>query len=328
MNYKIQNIEPFNDTYYRSCFFNSFFSVIRHYGKNILPYLMYDITVYVLYEEDVLLRSEFTFFEETDLDRTLTRQGIKMQTLVEQDNIIPYLYKNLRNDRPVILWIDAFYIPYRKDVYHTLHWPHSILVYGYDEGDESFYVIDHTWRESLSYEKKKLTASALAESYDAYLKMYLSSENVSESCYVFEKNREHSMESIEEYRDIYRNCLLNHRRTIQRSLENLQLFSNSISYTSLINNIDYMKQLVEGINSIILNKDFELYRFAHFFPYLDNWFELQKKITSRWSIVRAKLLKVVFSNKKENDLSDVVASQIKSIIQEEYAGYKILMTKL
>ena len=251
-----------------------------------------------------------------------------MQTLVEQDNIIFFLYKNLRNNKPVILWIDAFYIPYRKDVYYKSHWPHSILVYGYDEGDESFYVIDHAWRESLSYEKKKLAASALMESYNSYLKRFLASENVSETCYVFDKNKELGIESIKEYQDIYRTCLLNHRKSIQRSLQNLQLFANSISYTSLINNINYMEQLAKGINRIILNKEFELYRFSLFFPYMKNWFELQKSITSRWSIIRARLLKVVFSNKKENDLSDVVASQIKSIVKEEYAGYKILMANL
>ncbi len=329
MSYKIQNIEPFNDTYYRSCFFNSFFPVIKHFGKAILPYFMYDIMVYVLCDEkEVLMKSEIVFLEEVNLHRILKLQGIDMYTTVVYNNIIPFLYENLYCDKPVILWIDAFYTSYRKDVYHKSHWPHSILVYGCDKETERFYVIDHCRKEDLLYGKKELSASELFESYNAYLSRYLLAENALESCYVFEEIGESCMENVEEYKEIYRVNLIKHRRIMQRSLDALQLFANSISYNFLINNADYLKRFTDGISNIILNKEFELYRFKQFFPYLNHWSELQKKITSRWSVIRAKLLKVIFSNKKPCDLADIVACQMKSIIQEEYICYKMLMKNL
>lgn len=329
MSYKIQNIEPFNDIFYRSCFFNSFFSVIKHFGKTILPYFMYDIMVYVLCDdEEVLMKSEIVFLEEVDLHRILKHQGIDMYTTVVYNNIIPFLYENLYCDKPVILWIDAFHTSYRKDVYHKSHWPHSILIYGYDEETERFHVIDHCRKEDLLYEKKELPANELIESYNAYLQRYLLSENALESCYIFEENGKLSVEKIEEYTEIYRGNLIKHRRIMQESLDVLQLFSNSISYNYLINNVDYLKRFTEGISNIILNKEFELYRFNQFFPYMNQWTELQKKITSRWSIIRAKLLKLVFSNKRQNDVVDIVACQMNAIIREEYTSYKILMKNL
>lgn len=330
MYYEIQNIEPFNDIFYRSCFFNSFFSVIQHYGKCILPYLMHDTMIYVLDGgEDVLIKSEFAFLDKAELNIILTKQGIEMCTYVKQNDIISCFHENLRNDRPVILWIDAFYIPYRKDTYQKLHWPHTVLLYGYQEKDECVYVIDHTWRENLTYEKKKLTNRHLIESYDAYLANFLLIEQEPLSCYIFEERKGYeNPENIKEYSDIFRSNLLKNRLIMQQSLEALQLFTNSISFDALISNNYHADRFVEGVNSIILNKELEIYRFDKFFTHMNNWINLQKKILDKWIAIRARLLKFIFSNRQDNELCRFLAHQMKCVLQEEYAVYKLLISSI
>lgn len=335
MCHEIQNMEPFNDVFYRNCFFNSVFPVIRHYGRDILPYLMYDMTVYILYgEKDVLIKSDFTLLDGTELNihklnGTLTQQGIQMHLSERQNEIIPYLHENLGQDRPVILWIDAFYCPYRKDTYQKLHWPHTILAYGYDEDDSCVYIIDHACRENLTYQKRELKTRHLIESYDAYLSTFLSQEPEPFSCYIFSKREDFVKPADDkDAATLFRKQLLKNRFLMQQSLETLQFFSKSISLDMLVGDHHYIDRFVDGVNSIVLHKELEIYRFTKIFPHMQEWIQIQKLITNRWIVIRAKLLKTVFSKKKDHELRELLGYQMKCLLQEEYAAYRLLISNL
>lgn len=57
--------------------------------------------------------------------------------------------------RPVVLWVDCYELPIRKDTFRKKHLPHTILVHGYNDCTGHFHIIEHLQMENLSYDKKQ-----------------------------------------------------------------------------------------------------------------------------------------------------------------------------
>jgi hypothetical protein len=203
------------------------------------------------------------------------------------------------------------------------------LAYGYDEDDSSIYIIDHTWRENLAYRKRELKTRHLIEGYDAYLSTFLSQEPEPFSCYMFSKRKDFvTPEDDEDVAALFRKQLLNNRFLMQQSLETLQFFSKSISFDAIVRDHHYIDRFVGGVNSIILHKELEIYRFTRIFPHIQEWIQLQKLIADKWVVIRAILLKTVFSKREDHELQELLGYQIKCLLQEEYTAYRLLISNL
>lgn len=150
----LSNIEPFNDIFYQYCFYNSFFPVVHHFDKSIMPILINDVIVYNYEKEKNWFCSNVQYIPlktETELFEYLS---ISRNAKVISENLIDDAIKSINNNRPVIIWVDCFHIPDRADAYLKKHNEHTLLVYGFNEYNQTLCIIEHDHSENLTYKKK------------------------------------------------------------------------------------------------------------------------------------------------------------------------------
>ena len=146
----INQIEPFNDIFYKSCFYNSLIPILIYYGKDFMPIIVNDICVY----QKKRLDSKNTtltvgYLSQRDPFEIIEDMGIQVSSKAESGDIIHDLVNAIKNKVPVIIWVDCYYASIRKDVYHKKHQGHTWLVYGVDEEQRVFYIIEHSIRDIL-----------------------------------------------------------------------------------------------------------------------------------------------------------------------------------
>ena len=69
----IEGIKPYNEIFYRDCFYNSFFPIVKRYGGQIEEYLINDVPCY---EWDCKSKKlEVDYAEEKQIDQILDNFG-------------------------------------------------------------------------------------------------------------------------------------------------------------------------------------------------------------------------------------------------------------
>jgi len=189
---RLSNMEPFNDVFFKSCFYNSFFPVVRHFSKSNMPFLIRDQVVYERTRRGYL-DADYVFTEPFEMQ--LAAEGIGMETLVREEGLPAMIYKAIDAGRPAIVWIDPFYSSIRPDEYRKKHAPHALLVFGYDKTLTELHVMEHKHRDNLGYEPRTMPASDLVEAYQGYLER-LNRENIS-GYFEFYLKEPHSSPSLE-----------------------------------------------------------------------------------------------------------------------------------
>lgn len=165
----IHKIEPFCDIFYKLCFNNSFFPVVRFLGKRELPFLINDIFFYKLEKGEDWDKFSVEYSSHNYFEDLLEYEGIKFEARDNCDNIVDDACESIDKGRPVLIWIDCFYDPLRNDTYHKRHMVHTLLIYGYNKEDKVFQIIDHKYRYSLSYAKHTISFRDLTNCYEGQL---------------------------------------------------------------------------------------------------------------------------------------------------------------
>lgn len=145
----LPNIEPFNDLYYRNCFYNSLFPVIRHFGRSILPFMLNDLIVYGQPGSGSRPYG-IDYVSVLPLDELFHLQGLHVTMRHDHELILSETVEALRAGKPVIAWVDSYYEPIRKDTYGKRHVDHTLLVFGYDDQLRKFHIMEHDRQENLS----------------------------------------------------------------------------------------------------------------------------------------------------------------------------------
>lgn len=164
---QLEPIIPFNGVFYKGCFFNSLFSMLSFFGTDELPLLFNDMIVYGHNEDSGLIRAEYVGFRETHA--VLLEQGIRMNVSEVVEDVVVAIQQSIQAGRPVIVSVDSYYIPGRKDTYQKMHWPHSLLVFGFDNPNRMFDIVEHRDRDSLTYDKRSITFDDLAKAFEGYI---------------------------------------------------------------------------------------------------------------------------------------------------------------
>lgn len=165
----LPGIEPFNDIFYRNCFFNSLFPVVRAFGRSITPFLANDRIVYGRSPEG-------RFFAGYEAVRPLAElfaaSGIRAEARFGSDDIVGELVEGLSEGRPAIVWVDSYYESIRTDAFRKQHIDHTLLVFGYDRRERLFHIVEHDRRENLSYKRRTLPFEEMALSFAGFLENY------------------------------------------------------------------------------------------------------------------------------------------------------------
>jgi len=164
---RLEKIVPFNEIYYRGCFYNSLFSALPYFGANELPLLLNDTISYGRNEETGMIRADYR--EARGFGEVMADLGVAMLVRERVGDLVGTVARSILEGRPAIVSVDCFYIPDRADTYRKLHWSHSLLVFGYDEQAGRFDIVEHKDRDSLTYEKKTIAARDLERAFEGYL---------------------------------------------------------------------------------------------------------------------------------------------------------------
>lgn len=242
---QIDNIEPFNEIFYRNCFFNSFFPILRHYGKSINPILSNDIATMLFNNNE--LKVEYQ--SARPLEGVFDSIGISRECSEYSDELNKLIIDGIDQSRPSIVWVDCFYEPIRKDLYMKEHWAHTILIYGYDERKCEFLVIEHSVRENLSYEKKRIAYSDLLKMCRGYDENFRNA--VKEPCLTVYDTR-----TVTDYSDYADNYVITCKKFSKYTLDSINNFRKFItSFNEKIQNENSFKNasevLLNSINQVI-----------------------------------------------------------------------------
>ncbi|MFE9275690.1 C39 family peptidase [Paenibacillus glucanolyticus] len=165
----IDHIQPFNDLFYRVCFYNSLFPLLNSNEGSCLSFLVNDVSVYHGEIVNDLPKLEVQYRSNFSLEQLLELHGIDHYKKQISNDIECDVMEDIDRGRPVIVWVDCFYEKIRNDTYMKKHLSHTWLIHGYNKDERMVHIIEHKYSDSLTYEKRVVGFSDLNNCYDGYI---------------------------------------------------------------------------------------------------------------------------------------------------------------
>jgi polyketide synthase PksJ len=298
---EISDISPYNEIWYKNCIYNAFLPVINHFANSIDTYLLNELSIFYEYHstENIPLIDLRSFSAKSPFD-FLQELGIKLETENECSNLVQDLIKAVDDDKPAIVLIDCFYEPIRPDTYQKNHWPHAILIYGYNKNTQNFSILEHGFRDSVIYEKRLIQFGDLENCYKGYLSNFDSYGKASYFEFGYIENYNPSTSLAANARSFighYITELLNCKESIIDSLNCINKFSKDLLQYDWENN-SYSTQLdplINNLNNLIHNLNIVKYVLSKLFGNQPELFSLIDDVVRNWSSIRAILAKYMFS---------------------------------
>lgn len=174
---KINGVRPFNDFFFKSCYYHQLMAGIACFGV----------------DRDAILLNTFTLIQnnfDTEKEGFLNEEKLEKLLGYEREHCNVNRAKLMRcidKGYPVIMGVDCYYLESRPDTYQKQHLPHFILVYGYDIDNKEANVVDHQYRNSYEYKEKVISLDNLLLATKMYRKGILDRKR---SCYILKKKRD------------------------------------------------------------------------------------------------------------------------------------------
>lgn len=289
----INDIEPFNEIYFKGCFYNAFFPICLRLGIPIDFFLFNDL---ILYDENLSTGIEYK--SEKTINDLIIELGIEVSTKYDPNNLVKELRYYISKDIPVILCIDCFYESIRIDTYQVMHWPHNLLFVGFDDMNEVFYVIEHHYRDGLTYQRRELSYKEVKAAHAGFIDYFSNLEDVPLFMAVNNGVKIES-KSKEKFALGYIKRICANQQLIRHHLNNLMKISEKINKLVLTNlNKEEIMRSLDGINAIIHGKEAEIYRLKRLGRTYINLYDYQYNIFQLWCNVRVFLAKYYYSDGK------------------------------
>lgn len=324
----LEGIEPFNEIYYQNCFYNSAFPVLRHYKKSELSFLTNDIIVYHYDEDKKALGLGTNYIPFQTIEHIVDLEGISVNTQIDSDNIILDIITSIRKERPVIIWVDCFYESIRKDMYLKEHWPHTLLIYGYDESRQIFNIIEHKDRDNLSYDRYTISYADIIKCYKGYLNYFQKCEAIP-TYYEFSLKEEvpfgeSSDKVINNYFEVYKSNMMNKKDLVLDGLSMLKKFTNDFEVVALNETMlkDISGDLLGKFNNIINTKMVERYRNQVVLVDQPDLLSIFEDIVDNWNSIRATIARLFYSSDYRLKSIETLLKKLEAICQLEEKYYE------
>lgn len=280
---EIKNIHPYNDVFYRSCYYNCLFSILIHFNKSIYPFLYNDIAVYDINNNIRGINLYTKWLEYKSEIELLKELGIKYECKYKSEDIITDIENSLSQKRPIILYSDSFFYNkhalYQKDHVHV-----CILLIGFHKKAQTYQIILNECRQEITYEQ-------LIEFYNHYFIYFENSEfPVFNQYYPIQSSKvEH--QNISDYQMYFVANAQNRSAEIYEGVSKIKTLAErmeDITAGDLVSskeNIWYMKRA----------KIAEKYRLQQIFPLDFFEYDLLDIIASGWQIIINNILKYELS---------------------------------
>lgn len=317
----LHGIQPFNDFFFKSCFFNSFFPIVKYFGGELSPYFFSDLIVYREKEKINRKWIDMEYIPIIDFDELLSDSNINVNYKVLRSNVINEIKASINKGSPVIIWIDCFYQPIRHDTYRKKHLAHTLLIYGYDDFKKSFKIIEHARHDSLTYTTKEASYDDINNSYNGYF------EHLNKGMDVigyYEFSKAESLSETDSLTSLahFHSLSMDNKEKVRAGLEQLHNFIISYSYQDY-EQIDLAKIFLEFLNNIINLKKVEKYRVSLFTEINTDLIESNENIINDWISVRAVVAKYVFSLNYRSELFEGIYKRLCSIYDDEWRIFNI-----
>ncbi|OYD09091.1 BtrH N-terminal domain-containing protein [Paludifilum halophilum] len=296
---QIAGIEPFNDLFYKSCFFNSYFPIVRHYGKEIHHYLLNDLIVYDAGKMKREGLPDMAYIPVVEPERIMEGQGIQALRKSKSDDLVGDLKTDLQADRPVIIWVDPYFEAIRDDTYRKHHGRHSLLIYGFDDPGETFFIVEHRHRDNLSYEKQTIRYKELIDAYEGYHDSFRPGSDFSSyTAFDYDSLCGSETDGFQGKRleDFVRKMGENYG-PIAEGLDQLKVYIRSLegAATAPERLSSDHEAVLKGLNRILNAKQVDRYRLAAFMEAGSSPLRLMDTIIEHWTFVRRTTAKQFFS---------------------------------
>lgn len=309
------DIHPFNDVYYKSCFYNSLFPVIQYLKGSIIPFLLNDTIVYQIQRREDGVWPEARYLPRQSDSLLLQHAGIEFHAKSKSEKIIPDTMKAIQTGNPVILWIDCYYASIRKDLYETTHLPHTWLIYGYNEEERVFHIIEHPLRDNLAYDKKKVSFEEVTRAYNGYLANFMNffDEYSYYEYYLSGTGERGVLSEPDDQINELKRCYLTGREAIAKGIMELEEYLCDENSRKLMAN----DQVLEGLNTLVNVKQVELYRLKLLFGSSHDEVKIVEDILNLWKAIRAKVAKNLFTGSSISLCTVFFTENIANIIELE-----------
>jgi hypothetical protein len=105
--------------------------------------------------------------------RELARySGVRERSIRKYDDFVETVIRSIDEKIPVIAGADVFYAAYRGEEREKKHWPHFILIYGYDRDKKVFTILEHMYLNSSIYKEMEVGFSVILECHNSFLEYY------------------------------------------------------------------------------------------------------------------------------------------------------------
>ena len=321
----IADIEPFNDFFYKSCYYNSLFPVIRHFGREIRAFPANDVIAYEYARRPYEVTFKTGYLPIRPDEHILSGMGIILQSRIYASDVIGDIRRAISRERPVILWVDCFYEPIRYDTFQKIHLQHTWLVYGYNECDCTCCILEHKNRDSLTYSKRVIGWQDLIRCYDGFNENFNQSGHIDSYMEYYcplsgrtDITAAAAMEKTE--RDHFVESMFRYRAVVLEGLKQLERFAEDIPNTDIRRPEwrENITQLFESLNHIVNVKRVEAWRSSVFFKERGDILSLSAEIVENWEFIRTQIGKFVFTWVLPEELPEILSEKLKRICHAEY----------
>ncbi|URZ17235.1 BtrH N-terminal domain-containing protein [Clostridium felsineum] len=330
-NLKLDDFKPNNDIFYKSCMHNSIIPIINHFHEDILRLLINDIYCYQFDEAKKGVKFKIESYVVENEEEVLKSMNIGINKIYESQNVLGNIKESIRDGKPIIIYVDCYFLSFRSSAYKKEHLIHPILVYGYNDENQTFNVIEQRYKDSLIYEETTIPYNEIEEGY----KYYVNNLNDKNNCpyyefYKIKKNNEYFDANSENYVSRLKEKLIKNidekNLEINRGLQSWELVvENYIDITKDEYELNiYADELIETINNIIKNKKVQLFMFNSIGGEYLKAGNIVGKIIGNWEDIRATIARYKFSQSYNKNLIELSINLIKEIVELEKEIFYII----
>lgn len=318
----LKGIKPFNELFYKSCFYNSFFSALSFFA---IPYDNF-LTNEQIYLDKIHDMYTVSYQEIEPFEEIMAASNLSVETLMRSDNIVNDIINEIEKERPVIIWVDAYGLPYRKDTFNIKHLSHTILIIGYSQTAQLFKVIDHSSWMNLNYKEKIVSFSCIQNAYNMFFENFGDKGNIDTFFSFYRSNvpTKNHKNQIDKYKLYRERAELNHKNIIE-------LFESIIDFCQKFNTEPIAFEQVQNIKNLIIEinniKKVDLYRFKNII--CDQRFTLQlKKGVELYQAIQNFLVKIIYAQEINMNHYIKIKRYISLLIDFENIWYDIIIREI
>lgn len=314
----IDNIKPFNDIYYRSCIYNSLFSVVNYFNSSVIPYLANDITSYGTISSQYGSLFGCEYYSKKTIEQLLEENDIihEIYDFDNEEKLWDKIVESVSKGKLIIIWLDSYEIAFRSDVYHKMHSPHSWVIYGYEEDSKEVYIFEQSESEVLDYSPRMASLEVLSNAHFAFNKIFRNM--IRNTMYVLSNSNEvYKKSSVINEKEAYIKYFNENYEFMQRGLKNLTTFGTQLQHIVGKESIlcDQKEQLCYLLNQLINDKKAELYKWTLLKD--DKKALLMKEIVHAWDKIRIPIVKYSLTNLYKSEKFNNIIYQINEIVDLE-----------